>query len=133
MKMRILAPTMEDGEEADLHTETLRVARDGDKRPGSGAKQDIVHGLFVVEGDAGDRFRDSEDNVEIFDRQQLGLALLEPMGTRQTLALLAQELESALGNAGCGKSGISRDCIRSGRTIRQHRPARACGRLGART
>ena len=87
MKMQILPPAMEDGEEADFHAEAFRVAGDGEQCPGSGAEQNVVDGGFVVEGDAGDGFRDSEDDVKVFHRQQLGLPLFKPMGARQPLAL----------------------------------------------
>ena len=103
MKMQILPPAMEDGEEADFHAEAFRVAGDGEQCPGSGAEHNVVDGGFVVESDAGNRFRDGEHDVKIFHRQQFGLPLPKPVGARQTLTLVAQELESAL--AGWGMAG----------------------------
>ena len=52
----------------------------------------IVDNGFVVEGDGGDRFRDSEDDVEIFHRQQLRLPHFQPTSARQPLALGAMAI-----------------------------------------
>jgi hypothetical protein len=79
MMLQILSPGMQDGEEADLGAEVFRIARDGEKRFRSGLKENAVDRLFVVEGDAGNLFRKGEDDVKIFDRQQFGLPVSEPL------------------------------------------------------
>ena len=55
-------------------------------RLGRGAEQQVVdHGL-VVPGDVGDLGRQREDDMEVADRQQIGLARGEPLPCRRTLA-----------------------------------------------
>jgi hypothetical protein len=55
------------------------IARDSEKRLRSGAEEDAVDHLFVVEGDAGKLFRKGEDDVKVFDRKQFGLPVGEPL------------------------------------------------------
>jgi hypothetical protein len=43
----------------------------------------LIDGLFVVEGDGGDGFGQSEDHVEVCGGQQLGLPPLDPLGARR--------------------------------------------------
>ena len=58
-------------------------------RLGRGLEQEVVdHGL-VLEGDVGDRGRQREHDMEVGHRQQLGLALGEPVPGRRALALRA--------------------------------------------
>jgi hypothetical protein len=47
---------------------------------GGGLKQQAVHLLFVLEGQPREGFGQSEDHMEIFARQQVGLALFQPLG-----------------------------------------------------
>ena len=65
----------------------LGIGGNGEQGFGGGAEENVVDDLFVVEGDGGDLFGQSEDHVEVLDGQQLGGALLEPLGARQSLAL----------------------------------------------
>src|ERR1700687_5697165 len=78
---------MKDREEAQVYAQSFGVAGDGQQGLGGGAEEDAVDNFFVVESNVGDRLGDSEDHVEVFHRQQLGLPLFEPLGARQTLAL----------------------------------------------
>ena len=56
------------------------LSRGGDRqrRLSRGRKQQTVDHSFVVVGDIGDRIRQGEDEVEVADGQQFGLALGEP-------------------------------------------------------
>ena len=85
--MQSLPPGMQHGEEADARAQVLRVGGDGDQRFGGGVEQDVVDDRFVLKGDGGQLLRDGKDDVEVFAVEQLGLALLEPLGARQRLAL----------------------------------------------
>ena len=49
-----------------------------------------------MEGDVGDLGRDREDDVEVADWQQVGLALGEPRARRRTLALGAVPVAAAV-------------------------------------
>jgi hypothetical protein len=76
MKVKVLTPGMEHGEEAGLHAETFWVAGNGEQGFGGGAEEEAVGGLLVVEGDGGDGLGECEDHVEVLGGQQLGAALL---------------------------------------------------------
>jgi len=78
---------MQHREESRLNTPTPRIAGDGEQRLGGDAEEDLIEDLFVIEGDGGDGLGDGEDQVEVLHRQQLALALLDPLGARQALAL----------------------------------------------
>jgi hypothetical protein len=65
----------------------LGVSGDGAQRLGSRVKQDVVHQRLVLVGDGGDFLGHGEDHVEIFDRKQFTLAVLQPLGANQGLAL----------------------------------------------
>jgi hypothetical protein len=89
MKVKVLPPAMQHGEEADFHTQMLRIAGDGEQGFGSGGEQEVVDDLLVVESDGGDRLWECEDHMEVLGGQQLGGALLEPFFACRTLALWA--------------------------------------------
>jgi hypothetical protein len=59
------------------------IASDGEQRFRGGAEENVVNGFVVVKGDRGNLFRQGEDDVEILDWQELGLASLEPSGASQ--------------------------------------------------
>ena len=60
-------------------------ARGGERheRLGRGAHQEAVDRLLVLEGDLGRRRRQGEDDVEIGNRQQLGLTSGQPLRSRR--------------------------------------------------
>jgi len=89
MMEQCLAPSVEDGEEAELCAEMLGVSSDCPQSFGSGVKQDVVDRFLVVMGDGGDLLRHSEDDVEVWHCEELGSSVLKPLGTRQGLALRA--------------------------------------------
>ena len=97
MEQQVLAPGVENGEEADVGAEVLGIASDGEQRLGRGAEQDVVDDLRVVEGEGGDRFRQREDDMEVLDGQQVSVALLEPAGPRQGLAFGAMAVAAGNG------------------------------------
>jgi hypothetical protein len=87
------------GDGADLSTEMLWIGGKVTHRIGGRAEQDRIDGTLVLEGDFGGRHRQSEDHVEIGNRQQLGLARLKPFGARQTLALRAMSVTTRVVSA----------------------------------
>ena len=68
------APGVEHGGGANASTEVLGVRCNRQQRLGRGAKQQVVDHCLVVVGDWGDLGRQREDQVEVADRQQIGLA-----------------------------------------------------------
>ena len=72
------APGVKHCGDADARAQMLGVRRDRHHRLGGGAEQQIVDDRLVLPGDVGDLGRQREDDVEIADRQQVGLALGQP-------------------------------------------------------
>src|ERR1017187_2794855 len=87
MKVKVLPPGMEYGEEPGFHPQALGIAGNGEQGLGDGAEEDVVDDLLVVEGDVGDGLGQSEDHVKVFGGQQLGGALLDPLGSCRAPAL----------------------------------------------
>ena len=83
------APGVQHGGEADARAQMLRVGGDRGQRLGGGPEQEVVDGGLVLERDGADRGRQGEDDVIVGNRQQLGLALGEPLPRRRALALRA--------------------------------------------
>jgi len=96
MVLQRLAPGVQHGDDADLGAEMLGVGGDGAQRLGGGLEQDVVDHRLVVEGDGGDLGRQGEDDMEIGHWQQFGLAVGQPLGARQTLALGAVSVAAGI-------------------------------------
>ena len=77
---------MKHGGDADAGAKVLRVGGDGRHRLGRCLEQQAVHRRLVLERDVGDLGGQREDNVEVADRQQVGLALGEPGARGRPLA-----------------------------------------------
>ena len=90
------APGVQDGGQADARAQMLRVGGDGHQRLGGGPEQEVVDGGLVLEGDGADRRRQGEDDVVVGNRQQLGLALVEPLPRRRALALRAMAVAAGI-------------------------------------
>ena len=70
-----LAPGVQHGDEADLGAQVLGIGGDRAQGLGGGAEQDVVDDGLVLVGDRRDLLRHGEDDVEVLDRQELGLPL----------------------------------------------------------
>ena len=81
MVEQVLAPGMEDRDEADASAEVFRISSDGLQCFGSGLKQDVVDHRLVLVGDRGDLLRHREHHVEVRYRQQIGLTVVKPLCT----------------------------------------------------
>ena len=66
-------------------------------RLGGGPEQEVVDDGLVLEGDVGDLGRQREDDVEVGDRQQFGLALGQPLRAARALALRAMPVAAGNG------------------------------------
>jgi len=80
------APGVGHGGQADAGTEVLGVGGDRQHRLGGRPEQQVVDGRLVLEGDVGDLRRQGEHDVEVADRQQVGLARGQPRAGRRALA-----------------------------------------------
>jgi hypothetical protein len=88
---------MQHGSEADARAQMLGIGGDRRQRLGGGLEQEVVDGGLVVEGDGADRGRQAEDDVIIGNRQQLGLAIGEPLARRRALTLRAMPIAAGNG------------------------------------
>ena len=79
MVQQILAPGMEDSDEADVSAEVFRISSDGLQCFGGGLEQDVVDHRLVLVGDRRDLLWDREHDVEVRHRQQIGLTVIEPL------------------------------------------------------
>ena len=87
-----LPPGVQDRDKADPGVE----ARDGKRheRLGRGADQEAVDCLLVLKGDLGRGRRQGEDDVEVGNRQQLGLTSGQPLRSRRRLTLRAMAVSA---------------------------------------
>ena len=78
---------MQNRKEADRGAQMLGVGGNGEQRFGNSAEENAINHFFVEKGDFGDLFGQSENDVEVLDRQQFGMPACEPLRPRHTLAL----------------------------------------------
>jgi len=90
------SPGMQHGGEPYSRTEVLGVGGDGDQGFGGGFEQQVIDDRCVVVGDVGDRPRQGEDDMEIGHRQQIGLAVGEPLLGSSGLALWAMPVAAGV-------------------------------------
>ena len=68
----VLAPGVQHRGHADCGAEMLWIGSDGLHRLGRRLEQDAVDHCLVLQRDAGERCSQSEHNMEVWDRQELG-------------------------------------------------------------
>ena len=90
------SPGVQRGGGADARAKMPRIGRDRHHRLGGGPEQKVVDDRLVLPGDVGDLGRQREDDVEIADRQQVGLALGEPGPRGGALALGAMPVATRI-------------------------------------
>jgi hypothetical protein len=88
---------MEHGGDADTGTEVLGIGGDREQSLGRGAEQQIVDHRLVLVGDRSNLSGQGEDQVEVADRQQIGLAGGKPVLRRRALALGAMAVATSNG------------------------------------
>jgi hypothetical protein len=87
MMHQVAPPTVQDSEEANLRAEVFRIGGYSTQGLSRGLKEDVVHHLLVLVGDRGNLVRDREDDMEVLAVEKFGLAIFDPLGTGQRLAL----------------------------------------------
>ena len=80
------------------------------RRVPGGAEENAVNHLFVLIGEGGDLCRHGKGDMEILDRQQLGLEVLEPLGTSQRLTFGTKTISPGV---------VSRALVAAGVTLLQ--------------
>ena len=96
MMQQVLAPRMQYCDKADLSAKMLGVSGNGAQRLGGGLEQDVVDHRLVLKRDGCDFLWDGEYHVEVFDRQKFSLTILEPLVTRERLALWTMPISATV-------------------------------------
>ncbi len=92
-----LTPGVQDGDHSGLGgAKMLRIGGDHADGLRRRLEDEIINDRLVLKCDRRDRRRHREHDMEILDRQQLGLAIGEPLRARQTLALGAMPVAAAV-------------------------------------
>lgn len=91
-----LTPGVKNSQEADLAAQMSWIGSNGLKRRGDGVEQDGIDDGLILEGDLGDSGRHREHDVEIGDRQQVGLTVSQPPFASCALALGAMPIAAAV-------------------------------------
>src|SRR6267378_3173435 len=89
VKFEFLSPGMQHAEEADFCTEMLGIARDLHKSFRTGAKQEIVDDLLVLQDQGGQTTRKREDHMDVAGREKLLATRCEPAVASPRLTLRA--------------------------------------------
>jgi hypothetical protein len=84
---QVLAPGMQDGEESDLGAQVLGIGGYLEKRFRTGAEQEVIEDLFILQHQLTELMRQGEDNVDIGDRQEFILASGDPVVASSALTL----------------------------------------------
>src|ERR1700746_3425326 len=85
-------PGVAHGGDADASAEMFGIVRDRENGLARCLEQQIVDHRFVLISEVSDRRRQREDDVEVGHRQELGLALGEPLRCRCGLAVVAMPI-----------------------------------------
>ena len=87
---------MKHGEETDLGSEMLGVEGNFQKSFRTGAEQEVIEDLLVVQRQLGKLVRQGEDNMDIGDRQEFVLASRHPFIAGSALALGAMPIAATV-------------------------------------
>jgi hypothetical protein len=87
MMLKVLSPGMEHAEEPDIGSQVLGLASQFEHRRGAGAEEQIVEQSLVLKDQSGERVRQSEDDMEVWNRQQFSRTRGQPFCARVALAL----------------------------------------------
>jgi hypothetical protein len=96
MSQQILAPGMQDGEESDLRSQVLGIGGNLQKGLRTGAEQEVINDLLVLQRQMGELVRQGKDNVDIGDRQEFVLAGSDPLIASSALALGAVPIPATI-------------------------------------
>ena len=89
MKFELLIPGVQHAEEADLRTEMFGITCDFQKRFRTGAKQEIVDDLLILQGQWRQLARQGEDHMHVARREKLPATRREPTVASTGLTLRA--------------------------------------------
>jgi hypothetical protein len=96
MSQQILSPGVQDGKEANVCPQVARIAGYFEQGLGTGAEQEVIENLLVLQRQWGELVRESEDNVDIGDRQKFPLPSHDPLVASATLTLWAMAIAATV-------------------------------------
>ena len=96
VQFEFLAPGMQDAEEADLCAEVSRIVSDFEKGFGTGAEQEIVEDLLVLQDQWRQAAGECEDHVQVAGREKLSLSRGDPPFPSSDLTLRAVPISAAI-------------------------------------
>lgn len=74
-------------------------------------EENAVDHILILIGDRGNLFRHSEDDVEVLDGQQFGLAVFEPLSAGEGLALGTVTIPTRNGDLSISCLGLNRYAV----------------------
>jgi len=96
MNFEFLAPGMQHAEEANLCAEVSRMASDFEKGFGTGAEQEIVEDLLVLQNQWRQAAGECEDHVQVAGREQFSSTRSDPAFPCSDLTLRAVAIAAAV-------------------------------------
>jgi len=87
---------MEDGKEADVGSQVARISGYLLQGLGTGAEQEVIENLLVLQRQWGELVRESEDNMDIGHRQKFTLTSHDPVVASATLTLGAMAIATTI-------------------------------------
>ena len=96
MEPELLIPSMQHGEEADFRAEVSRIASDFEKCFRTGAKQEIVEDLSVLQGQWSQPLGKGEDHMDVARREKFSLTCGDPAFPGRGLTLRAVPISAGV-------------------------------------
>src|SRR5258708_29987209 len=96
MKVELLTPRMQHAEEANLCAEVSRIASEFEKGVGTGAEQETVEDLLVLQNQWSESMGQCEEHVQIAGREQFSSTRSDPAFPRSDLTLRAMAIAAAV-------------------------------------
>src|SRR5215831_7199658 len=96
MDLKFLAPGMQDSEEADCRTQASRVASHFEKGLCTGAENEIVEDLFVLQDQWRQAMGECENDMQVARGEQFSLTRSDPAFPSSRLTLRAVSVSAAI-------------------------------------
>jgi hypothetical protein len=91
-----LSPGMQYRKEANVGSQVARIPGYLEQGLGTGAKQEVIEDLLVLQRQWGELVRESKDNMDIGNRQKFILPSYDPFVTSAVLTLRAMAIAAAV-------------------------------------
>jgi hypothetical protein len=96
MSEQILTPGMQHGEESDLCSQVFGIGGHLEQGLGTGAEQEVIEDLLVLQRQRRELVRQSKDNMDIGHRQKFTLPSHDPFVASAALTLGAMAIATAV-------------------------------------